>query len=139
MNAFLDLAERQIAAPPKSRLRAAEKRAARKAAEERAQFNAAWQRWRNEQREKLLAGPYGEQFQRLIGFLDDMGLHDSVALIGMVEAEWKHADADMRFAALSLIDSAIITLRERHGLPTFDDPLPDEAPNVFQIIHEVLA
>ena len=57
MNAFEDLAERQISAPRKARLRAAEKRgerraAERKAAKERQQLNAVWRRWRNEQREK---------------------------------------------------------------------------------------
>ncbi len=36
MNAFLDLAERQIAAPRKAQMRAAEKRAARKTATEKA-------------------------------------------------------------------------------------------------------
>ena len=144
MNAFEDLAERQISAPRKARLRAAEKRgerraAERKAAKERQQLNAVWRRWRNEQREKLLAGPYGDQFRSLIDFLDDMSLHDGAALIAMVEAEWKHADVDTKLEALSLIDRVIIALRERHGLPAFDDPLSDEAPSVFQIIREVLA
>ena len=149
MNAFEHLAERQISAPRKARLRAAEKRAERKPADrkaaerkatkERQQLSAAWRRWQNEQREKLLAGPDGNQFRILIGFLNGMNLHDGAALIAMVEADWAHAGADMKFEALSLIDRAIIALRARNGLPAFDDPLSDEAPSVFQIIREVLA
>ena len=144
MNAFEDLAERQISAPRKARLRAAEKRserkvAERKAAKERQRLNAAWRQWQNEQREKLLAGPYGDQFSSLIDFLDDMSLYDGAALIAMVEADWAHAGADMKFEALSLIDRAIIALRARKGLPAFDDPLSDEAPSVFQTIREALA
>ena len=144
MNAFENLAERQISAPRKARLRAAEKRAERKAAErkaakERQQLSAAWRRWQSEQREKLLAGPDGNQFRILIEFLSGMNLHDGAALIAMVEADWAHAGADMKFEALSLIDRAIIALRARSGLPAFDDPLSDEAPSVFQTIREVLA
>ena len=144
MNPFEDLADLQISAPRKARLRAAEKRAVRKAAvekqaAERKQLNAAWRRWQNERREQVLAGPYGDQFCSLIDFLADISLHDGAALFAMVEAEWKHADVDTKLEALSLIDRAIIALRERHGLPAFDDPLSDEAPSVFQIIREVLA
>lgn len=130
--------------PRKARLRAAEKRAERKAAEreatkERQQLSAAWRRWQNEQREKLLAGPDGNQFRILNDFLNGMNLDDGAVLIAMVEADWAHAGPDMKFEALSLIDRAIIALRARNGLPAFDDPLSDEAPSVFQIIREVLA
>ena len=52
---------------------------------------------------------------------------------------WYGADSDTRFQVLRLIDMALVQLRERHGLPPFNDALPDEPPTVFQIIREELA
>jgi hypothetical protein len=137
INPFLDLADRQISAPRKTRLRAVENRAARQAAE-REQLAAAWRQWHCERRAALLAGPHGEAVGRLIGFLDSMTLDQGAALISLVEAgPWRHADRDTRFEVLALIDTAIIGLRERHGFPAFDDPIGDRA-NVFLLIREAL-
>jgi hypothetical protein len=36
-------------------------------------------------------------------------------------------------------DSAIIRLRERNGLPPFDDGLPGETDNVFRLVKRILA
>jgi hypothetical protein len=44
----------------------------------------------------------------------------------------------MRFEILALVDAAIVRLRERSALTPFDDPLPHEPPNAFQIIKELL-
>jgi hypothetical protein len=68
-----------------------------------------------------------------------MGLHDGAALIRLVErGQWRSADLEIRLEILSLIDGAITALREKQGVPPFDDALPDEPANVFLAIREVL-
>ena len=46
---------------------------------------------------------------------------------------------DTRFEVLALIDTAIIALRERHGLPPFDDACPVIGPMSFYCIREALS
>ncbi len=145
MNAFLDLADRQIAAPVKARHRAAESRAMR-AAERKAiiikrdRLCDEWQRWHEERRDALLAGPHAAAAQALLDFLETMTLSDGAALIAQIErGPWRGADADTRFEILSLIDACIVSLRERGGLPPFDDALPGEPLNVFLVVREALS
>jgi hypothetical protein len=54
-------------------------------------------------------------------------------------ASFRGAPHAVRFIALKLIDSAIIRMRRRHGLPDFDDPLMGEPNNVFLAVKELLA
>jgi hypothetical protein len=137
VNVFLDLAQQQISAPRKVQQRAVEKRAQRKALVEHDQLQRWWRRWRQERTEELLA-THGEKVRELVAFLDRMTPSDGMALIARVEA-WRQADNDTRFEILSLVDNAIVRLREAHDLPPFDDPLPDEPPNVFLLIREALS
>jgi hypothetical protein len=37
------------------------------------------------------------------------------------------------------INTSITRMRERHGLPPFDDPLPGQPDNVFRIVRSILA
>jgi hypothetical protein len=139
MNAFLDLADRQISGPCKARHRAAEKRAARKAADDRDQLRRARQLSREERLQTLLASPHAPAARALIDFLEAMTLDQGAALIALIAAgPWIAADADTRFLVLALIDRAIVALRERCGLEAFNDALPDERASVFQIIREAL-
>lgn len=137
MNAFLDLADRQIAAPRKAQARAAETRAARRAVADQ-QLSAAYRRWREERLEALLAGPLGDAARGLIEFLNGMTLHDGAALVAAAET-WRGADGETRHKILALIDTAVVTLRERHGLPPYDDSLPGEPLNVFLLIRGALS
>ena len=140
LNAFLDLADRQITAPVKARQRAAEKRAARKAVDSRDQLNVAWRRWHDEKREALLVGPHGDAARHLIAFLGNMTLDQGAELVALVKAgPWRHTDGDTRFEIMALIDAHIIKLRERSNLPPFDDALTSARPNVFPVIREVLS
>jgi hypothetical protein len=137
-DAFLTL-ERQIAAPRKARMRAAENRAARKALDERDQQVRAWRHWHREKLDEALAGPHGRMLGWLLRFLESMTLQSAPALIELLRSEdWQSADDDTRFAALHAIDGAIMALRERHGLPPMDDALPGEPLTAFQIIRELL-
>jgi muconolactone delta-isomerase len=140
-DAFLDFAEQQTPAGVKARQRAAEKRrekAKEKALQERDDLFLLWRRWRHERVETLLAGPHGAKAQALLAFLQTMSLDDGPQLIELVRAgDWHHADPDTRFEILSLINTALTALREQHGLPLFDDALPDEEPTAFLIIREM--
>jgi hypothetical protein len=138
---FTDFAELNTPAPVKARQRAAAKRRAKaeaKALAERDDLFRLWKRWRRERVETLLAGPHGAEGRALLEFLQAMSLDDGPRLVEFVRAAgWHHADADTRFEILLLIDGAITALRERHGLPPFDDALPGEKPNTSLIIREM--
>jgi hypothetical protein len=138
-NNFLEIADRQISAPRKARQRASESRAKQNALADREQQSCLWHKWRQERVDALLAGPHGEAAKKLTAFLDQMTSDDASALIDLVRrGPWCDTDTDTRFLVLALIDHAIVRLRERHNLPTFDDPLPGASPNVFLTIREVL-
>ena len=141
MNAFLKFAEQQTPAAVKARQRATEKRRAKateKALAERDDLFRLWKQWRRERLETLLAGPHGEAAGALVAFLQTMTLDDGERLVEFVRAaDWARADADTRFEVLSLINATIVALRERAGLPAFDDALPDQEPTTFLLIREL--
>jgi hypothetical protein len=136
MNAFLDLADRQVSAPVKAQRRAVEKRAARRE-EEHGRLAAARQRYERERLVEAFAGQHGEKLRQFIEFLDIVTLQSAAALIDRAR-EFQAADDDTRFLVLRSIDSAIIRLRERHKMMPFDDPLPGQPLNAFLTIREIL-
>jgi hypothetical protein len=98
----------------------------------------AWRQWRRERIEALLAGPYGEPTRALPAFLKTV--KRSTELIDFIKAgPWREADANVRFEIVALVDAAIIRHRERLGLPSFDDALPDQPPNAFLVLREYFA
>jgi hypothetical protein len=145
MNAFLDLAERQIPNPVKARARAAERRAQtaqakalEKQLEEQKQLLT--RREQKERHEALLAGPYADAAHELFVLLDRLTFADSGRLIELVRSgPWTGADADTRHTVLSACDWAIIRVRERAGLAPFDDPLPGAPDNAFLVLRTMLA
>jgi hypothetical protein len=146
MNAFTSLAERQISAPRKARIRAGEKRAARKAAVEQAlaERDDLFRLWKDHRRAELdaaLAGPHGQAIGRLLAFLDGMTFKNGAA--GLIEClrseDWRVVDGETRFLALRLVNQVITCLREKSGLPPIDDGLPGESPTAFQIVRGLLA
>ena len=144
-NPFLDLADRQIAAPVQARRRAAETRTARRlAAETKVELDLfddherqlrRWRHWRQERLQQALAGPHGEALAKLLA-----QLRAPMSDAAMIEAAraWREADAGMRFLVLHLIDTVLIRRRERVGLPAFDDPLPGAPLNAFLVIRALL-
>jgi len=121
---FLDLAARQIASPVKARMRAAQKRAMTKALKERDDAHHLWRLWRRERVEALLAGPHGDDARALVDFLEQMTLASTNELVNFIQrGPWREADDDTRFEILSLVDAAIIALREKVELPPIDDPI----------------
>ena len=70
MNGFLDLAERQVPAPAKARRMTPKHAAARSGIErewsERDHQLRAWNQWRRERLETILAGPHGHAVWELL-------------------------------------------------------------------------
>jgi hypothetical protein len=140
LTAFEILAERQISAPRKARMRAAEQRAVEKVRAERDRQWETWQHTQQKRFEELLAGPYGAAARALVAFLNALTLDQAPELIARIaRGPWRGADPETRYQILRLIDSSIARARERAGLAPFDDALPDEPPTAFQIIREALA
>jgi hypothetical protein len=135
VNAFEQLADRQIAAPVKRRLaRTTAEEATRKDNEK---LLRRWHRWRQESLDAALASPDGHRIRALIEFLKTNP--GDTALIDFVRSgRWDKAAVDARFLALRLIDDALIAAREQAGLPPLDDALPGEPATAFITIRELL-
>jgi hypothetical protein len=143
-NVFTDFAEQNTPAAVKAHQRAAAKRrekAVTKALQERNDLFCIWKKWRRERIEALLAGPHSAKARALIAFLETMTLDQSSELIEFVRAAgWQHTDLDVKFEILSMVNTALTVLRERAGLPEFDDGTGisrDEEPTAFIVIREL--
>ena len=134
-NPWEELAERQISAPRKARIRAVEKRLAKKKLEENILYDL-WQRDLRDRRKQLTQHAGGAE---LLTFIEHMTLHDADALIALVEASpLRSAEPSARGTALSVLNNTIVYLRESNGLDPINDPLPDEKPSAFIILREIL-
>jgi len=143
MNAFEALAEEQVSAPRKARMRATEARqktAAEKQLDEEAQLLKLYRRQQRADVRTLLEGPFGRDVRGLMRILRTMTLESGPALVTIVrESTWlKTMPIDHKWFVLRLISRAITRVREAAGLPPFDDGLPGEAPKAFEQIKEIL-
>jgi hypothetical protein len=91
-------------------------------------------------RRVLLAGRHGRDVQALLTLLKSLTPESAPALLRLLERfTWfQDADDDERAGILSMIDDAIVRMRERNGLSPIDDSLPGEEPTVFEICRENL-
>jgi hypothetical protein len=121
MNAFLDFAEKQIVAPRKAQLRAAEKRAAVLAEKHAEQSTCLkeWHQWRRGQVAAALAGPQGPVIAELVARLNSAKHWDDVPLV----SEFMQLDPDTLYLVRRLINERIAELRMAAGLAPFDDGL----------------
>lgn len=148
MNAFLDIADTQMAAPVKAKHRANEKRAAarivpteaEKKLQDKSKLLRQWRTWHREREQALLHGAFGPDIQKIKSFLRSMAPESAPELVRLIkDGEWgRRAGADIRHELLVMIGRNIIRLRERHGLPPFDDSLPGEPPTAYEAIREIL-
>jgi len=137
---FAEFADQAIAAPRKRQLHAAAERKRQAVLEERSRMFRLWKKWHRERVVKPLAGPYSAAARELADFLEMMSLTSGSELIELVHrGPWRGADHVTQFEILRLIDGALAHLRERDGLPPFDDALPGEPLTVFQIIRAELS
>jgi hypothetical protein len=99
----------------------------------------AWRQWHREQLEEVLAGPHGAAVALVFGFLDGMGPQSTPALIALLDQhDWSQIDHNVRYVLLHETNQAITRLRERAGLAPIDDALPDQRPNAFLLIKDLL-
>jgi hypothetical protein len=113
----------------------AQKKAVIKALAERDLLMKLWKQWRKDLIKEELEGPYQQQIQTLITFLNKMTLKDKPQLLKLVKAgPWINAPPDVKFLVLRLIDARLAFLNEKAGLPPFDDAMLYQPPTVFQII-----
>lgn len=147
MNPFLDHAERTTPAPVARRQAAVAKRAATKQAgraeqelHEEELLSKLYRKWKREQIDKLLAGPYGKDVRGIVSFMRTMTLSSAPALIQLVErATWvKALGADDRHVLLGMIGRTIARIREREGLAPFDDGVIGEPHKAFHQIKDIL-
>lgn len=108
--------------------------------QEREALSKSYRRARQEWMDGVLRGPGGENLTAMLRWVSGIGIDDADVLIEQVRlAEWLlNGSSDLRFLALVEIDRQIIKLREEADLHPFDDPWPDEEPNAFIIIREML-
>lgn len=86
---------------------------------------------------------WGERLRKFGATLNHFGIEHSDEMIAYVgrEARWLRHEApdEIRHAALHLIGERIQRIRARAGLVPFDDPLPDEDPDVFQLCKQAIS
>lgn len=145
MNDFLSVADSQMANPVKAKHRATEKRAkkredAEKELRDQQTLARRWKKSRREAQAALREGPHGKDVRGIEMFIKSMTPSSAPALVSMIErAEWvKQADRETRFRLLTLVADGIAKLREKSGLPPFDDALLFEPPTAFDRIKEIL-
>ena len=99
----------------------------------------AWYQWHRELCDEALAGPSGALVEQLLEILRELTLRDGAALVAFARSQsWCDVDRDTRDICLFAIDGCITKLRERNGMHPFDDPLPDQPPNIFLTIKEIV-
>jgi hypothetical protein len=142
-NPFLELAERQMAAPVKARIRAAEARRSKREQQrddEQRHLSAAYRAQRKQELAAALIGPDGEKIKALIAQLDKLTLNTIPELAAFVRANgWPSAAANTLFLVRRMASESIVRLRERNGLPPFDDPLPGEPATPEQQLRDAFA
>lgn len=140
-NPFLRLATDQIANPVKSRRKGVETRRARAAQAEKDLLDEAkllklYRRERRRQLQALLDGPFGGEVRELLQIMRTMRLSDAPPLIQHArQAVWiKALPVDHKYILLRLISRAISKVREKNGLPPFDDGVWGEPDRAFETI-----
>lgn len=147
---FTQLGEQQIVAAQRAKNRAAEKRQAKApmvpVTELEKEQRRQWQqtkRWRHDRRQRIREAMEKAEhhgWRELTRALRRLDLERPGDLVDYIRgAAWIHAaDKDTRYLVLSVIDTAIVRLRERNGLEPFDDALPGEPDTAFQAIRKLI-
>jgi hypothetical protein len=105
--------------------------------EDRSTLLRAWRQWHREQLQEALTGLHRDVMARLMEQLKQ--LRSARELVDFIATQdWAAVDADTRLIALHEINEAIMKLRERLGLPAFDDGLPGERENAFRTIRGIV-
>lgn len=96
-----------------------------------------FKQWKKEIRSGLASGDYGPEIVQLLRLL--RRIPDEDVLIRFVQQRWlAEATLEVRYNILSYIDHAMMRWNIRHGLPPFNDSLPDQPDSAFIIIRKLL-
>src|ERR1700719_2202648 len=107
--------------------------------DDRGHLLRAWRQWHREELEGRLQGPPGHLLRELLQFLRNMSLKSAPQLIKRIRTQdWRQIDAATKLIILHEINSAVTRLRERNGLPCFDDDLRAESRTAFLLVRELL-
>jgi len=140
---FAALAERQMPAPVKARMRAAETRSGKRAQEheeERRRLSAYYKAHRQQELADALASDDGAKLRALIEQLDALTLETIPQLAAFVRANgWHSTAANTLFLARRLASETVVRLREKNGLQPFDDGLPGEPATPEQDLRAAFA
>jgi hypothetical protein len=99
----------------------------------------AWRTWHSEERAAALAGPHGPVLAELFRAIDNLAHLKPSQLVGLVRTvDWTVIDYDSRYVVLHELNTAITKLRERHGLPAIEDPLPGQTDNAYRIVKAIM-
>ncbi len=90
---------------------------------------------------RLLEGPHASEVKHFMKFMRTMKLEDGDRFLDLVhDSKWLHDEPrSVRRQILHLIGRTIYRMREREGLPPFDDAIFNEELTVFDRIKELLA
>jgi hypothetical protein len=84
-------------------------------------------------------GPYGALVEQLLDVLGKLTLRSGVELVAFVRSQdWGAVDDATRGVCLHTISMTIVRMREKAGLPPFDDDLPPQRITGFLIIRDVM-
>jgi hypothetical protein len=116
---------------------------AEKAVKEQSLLYRRYRAAKKEQFEELFAtpvhGPLLRKFNSTLGHFDIEDADRMVAFVRERTRVWlRAAPQDIRFAALQMVGHRITRIRQRAGLAPFDDPLPGEDPDVYQLCREAI-
>jgi len=99
----------------------------------------AWRQWHREQLDEVLAGPHGIIAAHIMEFIRDMTPASGSALLALMRGHvWADVDMKTKLVLLHEINNQISRVREDAGLPSIDDPLPNQPPNAFLTIKQVV-
>ena len=100
----------------------------------------AWKKFHREEREAVLAGPYGSTLAELFRMADNLHCVRPAQLIGLVGAvDWAPVPYEARLAVLHELNAAITRHREKRGLEPISDNLPGEPDNAYRVIRRILS
>ncbi len=89
--------------------------------------------------ELFVREPMLRKFQATLNHFDIGDADRMVAYVVKSNSAWlRNTDDSIRYTALEMISHRIQRMRVRTGLPVFDDPLPGEADDVFQLCKKAL-
>jgi hypothetical protein len=99
----------------------------------------AWKQFHRDERAEVLAGQHGAVLSELFWMFANLKHVRPEQLIGLVQSiDWASIPYAAKLVTVHELNTAITRLRERHGLPPIDDPLPGEPDNPFHVIRAIV-